>query len=281
MKSQLALFALALATLMSPSSAEPLRVNASPVVGQALISMTSPLKAFNVDLKPTREDSSPAAIETLIAGRADVVITVRGLKAEERAMAPGKQLKEYPIGLHAVALLVSPDVWASGVRSMSKEKLRGIYQKEITNWKEVGGADLPITFYSYIKGKGVWEQFAVWLYGELRKAPLSKEEPLATGSDARDTLAFAKGAMAIASPVWANGKDAYAIAIEDEKGTPIEPSIPMLSSRRYPMARPVFAIFGDKPVGVRARFLEYLLSPEGQEILKKNDLTPIADLTAE
>ena len=196
-------------------------------------------------------------------------------------MSPSKLLKEYPIGVHAVAVLVSPDVWASGVRSLSKEQLRGIYQQEIKNWKEVGGEDLPIKFYSYEKGRGVWEQFATWVYGDLRKAPLSKDEPLANGSDARDTLAFTKGAMALASPIWANGKDAFALAIEEEKGTPIEPSAAMLSNRRYPMVRELFAIFGDKPVGANRRFLDYLLSPEGQDILRKNDLTPIADLSEE
>lgn len=282
MKLKLALFALAFACLVSQlSAADRVRIQASPVLGQALISMLPALSQQGIELRIYKEDSSPAMIEAIRDDRADVVISVRGLKAEDRAMAPAKLLKEYPIGIHAVAVLVSPDVWASGVRALSKEKLRGIYLHEITNWKAVGGEDLPIKFYSYEKGKGVWEQFAVWLFGEMRKAPLSKDEPLVNGRDARDVLAFNKGCIALASPIWANRKDAFAIAIEDEKGTPVEPSVPMLSNRRYPMVRELFAIFDNRPVGARKRFLDYLLSPEGQDILRKNDLTPVADLAEE
>jgi phosphate transport system substrate-binding protein len=281
MKSKLALAVLAFVSLVSGSLAEPVRILSSPVLGQALISMLPALRELNIELKVYQEISSGIAIDALRTDRAEVIITVRPLTGEDRAVVPSKLLQEYPLGLHAVAVVVSPDVWAAGVRSLTKAQLRGIYQLDIKNWKEVGGPDLPITFYSYDKGKGVWEQFATWIYGDLRKAPLPKSEILVNGMDVRNTLAFNKGVIALAAPVWADGKDAFALALEDEKGTPVEPTLPMLSNRRYPMVRQLFVIFGDKPVGPRKRFLEYLLSPAGQDILRKNDLIPTTDLTEE
>lgn len=281
MKLKLALFALAFASLAARSPAEPLRIHASPVLGQALISMLPALRQLDIELKIYSEASSAATIEAIRDDRADVVITVRPLSAEDRAVVPSKLLKEYQIGVHAVAVLVSPDVWASGVRKLTKEQLRGIYQLDIKNWKELGGEDLPIKFYSYDKGKGVWEQFATWVYGDLRKAPLPKSDIVVNGMDARNTLAFTKGGISLASPIWADGKDAFAVAIVDADGKPIEAANATFSSKTYPMMRQLFAIFGDRPVGVRKRFLEYLLSPAGQEILRKNDVTPIDDLAAE
>ncbi len=281
MKLKLSLLALLFTVLLTRSLAEPVRLLSSPVLGQALIGMLPALRDADIELKIYSEASSATAIHSLRDARVEVVITVRPLTAAERAVDPSKLLKEYPIGLHAVAVMVSPDVWAAGVRSLNKQQLRGIYEQEITNWKEVGGPDLPIKFYSYDKGKGIWEQFATWIYGDLRKAPLPKTDIVVNGMDARNTLAFTKGGMALAAPVWANGKDAFALAIEDEEGRSVEPTTTTLSSRRYPLVRELFAIFSDRPVGARKRFLEYLLSPDGQEVLRKNDLIPVADLTGE
>jgi phosphate transport system substrate-binding protein len=243
--------------------------------------MVPDLLEREIELKIYQEASSGIAIDALREDRAEVIITVRGLTGADRAVAPDKMLQEYPLGLHAVAMIVSPDVWAAGVHSLTKEQLRGIYELEIKNWKEVGGADVPIKFYSHDKGKGVWEQFATWIYGDLRKAPLPKSDILVNGMDVRNTLAFTKGAISLASPNWANGKDAFALAIEDAQGKPVEPNITTLSNRRYPMVRPLFVIFASKPVGSRKRFLEYLLSPKGQDILRKNDLIPTTDLAEE
>lgn len=281
MKLKFVIRVFAFAALILPAFAEPVRLHASPVLGQALISMLPALRELNIDLKVYNEASSSASINALANDQTDVVVTVRALSGEDRAAAPDKLFKEYPIGLHAIAVIVSPDVWEAGVRALSKEQLRGIYQREITNWKELGGADQAIKFYTYERGRGVWEQFANWVYGDLRKAPLPNFEMVVNGEDARNTVSFNRGAIALAAPRWADTKGAFALAIRDEKGEPVALSHETLASRRYPIARMLYVIFSDKPTGSRRRFLDYVLSPAGQEILRKNDLTPLVDLANE
>lgn len=281
MKLQLAIFSLFLSGAASVALADALRIQASPVLGQALISMASPLRDAGVELKIYNEASSSATIAALVTNQADVIATVRGLTGADRASAPEKLFQQYPVGLQAIAVLVSPEIWASGVRVLGKEQLRGIYQRDIQNWKEVGGPDQAIKFYSYEKGKGVWEQFANWAYGDLRKAPLPKGEIVVNGEDASNTVAFNSGAITLAAPRWADGRSAFALAIKDDAGVPIEPTVANFSSRRYPLVRQIYVIYAERPTGTRLRFLEYLLSAPAQEILRKNDLTPIVDVSAE
>lgn len=49
------------------------------------------------------------------------------MSGEDRALAPEKPFVEVQIATQATALLVSRDVWASGVRALSKEQVRQIY----------------------------------------------------------------------------------------------------------------------------------------------------------
>lgn len=58
-------------------------------------------------------------------------------KARER----GFTLEQVPIGIDAVGCYVHPDISIPG---LSVNQLQDIYKGKITNWKNVGGPDLPI-----------------------------------------------------------------------------------------------------------------------------------------
>jgi phosphate transport system substrate-binding protein len=78
---------------------------------------------------------------------------------------------ETQIGEDAVALIVSADVWNGGLKSVTKEQAKGIYESAIKNWKELGGPDKRIAFFNKEPGRGTWEVFANWAYGDHKKAP--------------------------------------------------------------------------------------------------------------
>ncbi len=60
----------------------------------------------------------------------------------------------------STVLVGSPDVWNGGVKSLSAQQVRDIYEKKITNWSDVGGPELLITFYNKEPGRGTWEVIA-------------------------------------------------------------------------------------------------------------------------
>ncbi len=269
--------AVGLVVAIAPATrAETLRLYASPAIGQALATLLPAMHDAGVDAAIKGEVNSAAAVQLLAEGQADAVFTVRPMTGEDRAIAPEKPFVEVPIATQATAVLVSRDVWESGVRALSKEQLRQIYEREVTNWKELGGTDRPIKFFNYERGLGVWEQFVGWIYGEIRRAPLGKFEIVVTGEDAHNTIEFNGGSLTIAAPRWADGKEVFALALRNEAGTAVAPDPPHLLDRTYPLSRPVLAVFDEKPTGTRRRMLDFLLSEKCRELLVRSGLIPVA-----
>ncbi len=264
-------------TFATDASADPLRLYTSPAVGQVLATVLPALRADGVQAVIKGEASSASAIQLVAEGQADAGFTVRAMTGEDRAIAPDKFFSEVQIATQATAVLVSRDVWESGVRALTKEQVRQIYEREFTNWKQLGGGDRPIKFFNYLPGQGVWEQFAQWVYGEIRRAPLGKFETVVSGEDARNTVEFNGGSMTIAAPRWSDGKEVFALALSNADGPPIAPNRPALIDRTYPLARPVFVIFQEKPTGERRRLLDFLLSEKCQQLLLKNGLEPVKE----
>jgi phosphate transport system substrate-binding protein len=93
------------------------------------------------------------------------------LSKDDAAKYPKVQFKPVHIGEDAVAMIVSKDVWDGGVRELSKEQLKGIYEGKITNWKDVGGKPQRIAFFNKEPGRGTWEVFVHWIYGSSKAAP--------------------------------------------------------------------------------------------------------------
>jgi phosphate transport system substrate-binding protein len=62
-------------------------------------------------------------------------------KTKER----GFQLKQVPVASDALVLFTHPDISIPG---LSVNQLKDIYKGKLTNWKQVGGPDVPIVPFS-------------------------------------------------------------------------------------------------------------------------------------
>jgi phosphate transport system substrate-binding protein len=274
---------LAALVAVGANAAEAVKVHGSPVLGGPLTAAGFELQKDGVELKVTTEGGSTNAVRALGFGLADMAMVTRRMRAEERADFPGTRFTETRIGVQTVAILVPRDVWNAGVRAISKEQLTAVYEGRIKNWKELGGEDRAIKFYNGERGRGVWEFFAYWLYDDIARAPLgSGFETVVNGEDARNSVAFNAGSMSMAAVSWVDGKSVFALAIKDDSGTPIEPTLENISSGKYPIARPAILIVAQNPLtGAKKRVIEFMLSKEGQAIVKKADLVPVSELPPE
>jgi phosphate transport system substrate-binding protein len=104
-------------------------------------------------------NSSPHGLDDLIAGRADVAMLSSPLTAvagKINQKQPGavdtSTLKEFKIGESKVAFIVHP---SNPVKSLTHPQLKEIFAGNITNWKEVGGADAAIVVVTEATGGGI------------------------------------------------------------------------------------------------------------------------------
>ena len=269
---------LAAALLTGRAAAGSYKMQGSPVLAHVMVAAAPVLREQGIEIKVWVEGSSSLAADVMGEGTVDFALMTRPLSAADRARHPQKEMKEFKIGMQAVALIVPHDVWEGGVRSLTKAQVLGIYEGTILNWKQVGGADAPIKFFNPERGRGVWELFATWLYGETRKAPVGKFPITVDGEDARNTVSFTKGGLGLAQFNWIDNKTIYGLAIKEDAGPAVEPTIPNAAAGRYPLARPAMIAVPEKPVGEKKKIIDYLLSPEGQEIVGQSDLVPLKEL---
>lgn len=91
--------------------------------------------------------SSTSGIRMLLDGQVQFAQSSRPVTPQEQqeAQQKGFSLREIPIAIDGLAVAVNPSLNLPG---LSLEQLREIYTGQVTNWKQVGGADLPITAFS-------------------------------------------------------------------------------------------------------------------------------------
>jgi phosphate transport system substrate-binding protein len=192
------------------------------------------------------------------------------IRGDDRAKYPKVTFKETHIGEDAVAVVVSHDVWEAGVHALSKEQIQGIYEGRITNWKEVGGADRRIAFFNKEPGRGTWEVFAHWLYGDAKKAPQVTFPEVGGNEETRNKVASTRGAMSQLSSSWADGGRVFALGMKAGDGTVLEPTPANIATRKYPMSRPLFLLTDGEPHGVAKVFVDFMLGDRGQELVRKH-----------
>lgn len=87
--------------------------------------------------------NSGAGIAALLAGECDLAASSRLLTPaeESRARAQGITLKEYAIGYYGVAVIVHR---SNPIDRLTLEQVKAIFTGTVSNWREVGGLDMPI-----------------------------------------------------------------------------------------------------------------------------------------
>ncbi len=93
---------------------------------------------------------SGTGIECASNGSCDIGLASRNLSDSETGLVA------IPVALDGIAVIVSP---GAGVDDLSLDDVRAIFTGEVTNWSELGGADLPISCIGRESGSGTRDGF--------------------------------------------------------------------------------------------------------------------------
>lgn len=205
---------------------------------------------------------SGAAISNVSDNVSDIGVLSRNLKTEEKE----KNFKETTIAIDGIAVVVNP---SNKVRDLSSDQIKKIFSGEINNWKDVGGDDMPIVVVGREAGSGTRDGFEEILgikdntkYGiELNETGQIKAQVSSTN-----------GAIGYVSTGYIDS------SISALKVDSIDPSLDNIQSKTYPIQRPFIMIH--KPDNESKekieKFLEFILSSEGQAIVKDKGFVPIS-----
>ena len=256
-------------------AAEPVRIAGSERATAPFVTAIPMLREQGIELSINAESNSSAAIAQVGQGTVDCGATTRPITPAERATFPQRDFLEHSIGVQIVVPLVP--IALQGSRPLSQEQLRHIYEGRITNWRELGGPDLPLKFLNPAQGDGVWEVLTTWLYGSPRRAPLGDNFPLVEGPLAtRRALLAEPGTLTLGFSTWADGTQLAALSLQSPEGRALPPTLAGLQAG-YPLHRPLFLVTAGRPAGTLLRFFQWLRSEPGAAALHTHDFLLSAD----
>ena len=277
-----AVFVLALVFSAVPTAmtvnAELLKINGSTTVNLPVAEAAEILRAERkMDIQVDVQGGSSGGISMLGEGLVQMGMASKHVSAADRAKFPKCDFVETHIGEDAVALIVSKDVWESGVRALTQEQIAGIYEGRIKNWKEVGGPNRRIAFFNKEPGRGTWEVFVHWLYGDAKKAPPVSFPEVGGNEETRNKVASTMGALSQLSSSWADGRKVFALSLRLD-GKDILPTDENIATGAYPLSRPLFVLTNGKPTSGAQMMVDFLLSDRGQELVKKHGYMKLSEL---
>ncbi|MFO7930006.1 MAG: phosphate ABC transporter substrate-binding protein [Desulfosalsimonas sp.] len=206
-------------------------------------------------------------IKALIDGTTDICQASRFIKDEEvkRAVDNGHYPVPFGVALDSIIPVVNPD---NQVDDLSLEELRGIYNGDITNWKEVGGNDREITLVSRDSSSGT---YGVWgdiiLKGD-RVTP--RAQTVASNGDAVETVKGNKYAIGYIGIGYLD-KGLKNVKINGVKGTP-----ETTASGEFPVSRYLYYFTDGWPSGTALKYLNFVLHPEkGQPLAEEVGYVPL------
>jgi phosphate transport system substrate-binding protein len=221
---------------------------------------------------------SGTGIAALINGTVDIANASRQIKTEEQAEAEanGVTPTEFIIARDAIAIIVNHE---NPVDNLTLQLISDIYSGKINNWSEVGGEDRPIVRLSRETNSGTHVYFLenVLRLGDKESETLFSVETLLLPSSEGITSEVRENPNAI-------GYDGLGYVTDEVKvvgvglsldGPFVYPSPETVNTNMYPIARDLYMYTVGEPTGEIKAYLDWILSPQAQEIVSELGFVPI------
>lgn len=209
---------------------------------------------------------SGVGISALMEGTTDIAQASRKIKFDERKKLQdmGKKAKEVIVAYDALAVVVNP---ANRVSNLTREQLEGIFTGKITNWKEVGGADLKIVPYSRETSSGTYEFFKESVLKNKNYMNGIMSMP-ATGAIIQ-SIGQTPGGIGYVGLAYLNDSVKPVHVSYDQGATYTEPSVENAKNETYPIVRPLYYYYEAGSEQKVKPFMDFVLSPAGQQIVEQ------------
>ena len=173
-------------------------------------------------------------------------------------------LKMHKWAIDGVGLVVNP---ANPVKALTADQAQDIFSGKITNWEILGGAEHSITLYTRDESSGTREVF--WKKA-LNKGSISPKALFVPSNGAMKT--------AVANDPYAIGY--VSVGHMDKSVSPVAldgvaPTLKTVKSGEYKIARGLYSNTKGDPKGITRLFIDYLFSPEGQQIAADKGFVPV------
>lgn len=233
-------------------------------IGFSLLNPSLPTTYGLPDGKP---NGTNVGIQNLINGKVLMAASSRRLNPNEIQAG----LVGIPIAKDALAVAVGINNPYKG--GLTLEQLKGIFQGQITNWSQVGGPNAPIKVINRSSNSGTYSFFQdVVLLGQ----PFAQASAnfITQQQDETTPLLRALGNDGITYSAVSQIENQQTVRI-----VPIDSISPTdktaIQNGKYPISRVVYLAAPKKTSPAVKQFIDYALSSQGQQVIKRTGFIPI------
>ena len=214
---------------------------------------------------------SGVGLSSLINGSTDIATSSRPLKQSELEKIKGRYGTlgvEIACAKDGITIYLNK---ANGVSELTLKQLSDIYSGKITNWNQVGGANANIKLYGRENSSGTYVYF---------KDNVIKKDYALTCQSLPGTAAIVnavkkdKNGIGYGGAAFDSGvkdckvkKDANSPALVATEET--------IRNKTYPITRYLYMYLATRPTGETKKFIDWVLSPEGQKITSQVGYFPV------
>ena len=221
---------------------------------------------------------SGTGIAALINGTVDIANASRRIKEEEMKLAGEKGIQpvEFVVARDAIAVIVNPE---NPVSELSLQQISDIYSGKIKTWTEVGGENRPIVRLSRETNSGTHVYFleTVLRLGDKNNKTFFSDDTLLLPSSEGIIAEVRQNPNSIGyDGLGYVPPDIKILAIARKPGELyILPSAVTVNDNSYPIARDLYMYISGQPTGFVKDYLEWILSPQAQEIVTELGFVPL------
>jgi len=202
----------------------------------------------------------------------DLCNASRKIKAKEIetcVKAFGKRPTEYKVAVDGLSVYVSAD---NAVKELTLEQLEFIFTGKLKNWKDVGGSDAPITVYSRENSSGTYEFFR-------QRVLANKDFKLGSldmngSKEVVELVGNTRTAIGYSGMGYATDRVKMLRIIRTPGERAVAPTIKDTQNKTYPLARSLLVYTLGEPQGAVKKYIEWMLSAQGQKIVEENGYVP-------
>lgn len=215
----------------------------------------------NVNIEVNQIGSS-AGITNATSGVSEIGMSSRDLKEEEKANG----LVETIIAYDGIVVVTHP---SNSVKDLTIDEVKQIFTGKVTNWKELGGEDMEIVVVSREDGSGSRDAFQEIV--DYSSGELIKNSIIASGNgNIKTTVATNKHAVGFISFEYIDD------SISTVKINGVEATADNVLAQKYLLSRPFLFVHKEGSLtDAGQKFIDFILSPEGQVIVAETGAIPI------
>jgi len=207
-----------------------------------------------------------AGIKSFVQGETDICTASRVLKGEEvKILAEhfGSIGVSFIIAKDALTIFVNPK---NKIKDFNLDQVKKIFTGKIKSWKELGGEDGPIHILIRNPNSGTYLYFKEHVLNGEEYSSDAETKP--TTQSIVEDIIYNKNFIGYGGIGYQ--KELINASIEG-----IEPTEENARNETYPISRYLYFYTQNTPTGLTKNFIDWVMSPEGQRIVKKAGYIPL------